>query len=150
MIFEFAQERPDHNFDRLSAQRYRKYMDNNIAYSQVCGYWRDVALSNPSLWGDINICHPGLEAFASRSSAKPLRLTAWQAPMDETYDEYNLEWLSKHVNHIEVIVLHCGLQLMDEIMLAVHGRLPMLSLLHLHHDKRHINDPKKLFPAFKG
>jgi hypothetical protein len=126
MIFEFAQEKLDHNFDRLSA------------------------LSNPSLWGDIDICHPGSEAFASRSSAKPLRLTAWQAPMDEAYDEYNLEWLSKHVNHVEIIVLHCGLQLMDEIMLAVHGRLPRLSLLHLHHDTRHISDPEKLFPAFKG
>ena len=51
-IFKWTQEKPNHAFDECLADQYTECMNDCIAFSQVSRYWRNVALSNPTLWAD--------------------------------------------------------------------------------------------------
>lgn len=58
-----------------------------FAYSQVCRWWRDIALSSPRLWRHINIGQPRLaREFLARSRLSvPLSVGSWwmvELPMD--------------------------------------------------------------------
>src|SRR6266436_3290257 len=54
-------------------------LEQIITCSQVCQFWRNVALSNPALWTRIDLQHPASEEFSIRSQPLPIKIIVNEA-----------------------------------------------------------------------
>jgi hypothetical protein len=102
-------------------------MNHQIAY---CWYWRDVVLSNASLWVDIDIYHPASEVFVSRSAMYLLRLSDWDFLDEFANERTDFGWPPNHFDHIEGLVLRCGPQTIARFPPTLDGTFSRLSLLN--------------------
>ncbi|KZV75717.1 hypothetical protein PENSPDRAFT_748360, partial [Peniophora sp. CONT] len=69
-----------------------------VAVTHVCHLWREIALSNPSLWSNIpmHIASSWISAFLKRSTAVPLTIDFTGEEIDETYlSPDSISWLPR-------------------------------------------------------
>src|ERR1700683_1635133 len=103
-----------------------------MACSHVCIFWRNVALSTPSLWCDIDLEDPSFEQFAVRSEPLPIRITAFPRRQNDLHIiSRDVSWLGAHAHRVELLLLSGSDQLIKIIMPLLGFDLPRLCVFHL-------------------
>jgi F-box-like len=84
-----------------------------IACSQVCQFWRNVALSTPALWTRIDLQHPGSEEFAIRSQPSPIHIIVNESveQVASSIDDSTLRhaaWLMTNISRVHGLILRAS------------------------------------------
>jgi hypothetical protein len=87
-------------------------LEQVIACSQVCQFWRNVALSTPTLWTRIDLQHPASEQFAIRSQPSPIQIIVNEAgkygasSIDESIRR--AAWLTTNISRVQGLIVRAS------------------------------------------
>jgi hypothetical protein len=121
-----------------------------IACSQVCQFWRNVALHTAPLWTTIDLRHSGCEVFADRSLILPIHLAITDDDANNTgpyggayYRRVRPVWLHPHTNRVQSITLRGSRQTLENVMSCLGTDLSALLSMQIAFSSR--NDPLGVF-----
>jgi hypothetical protein len=82
-----------------------------LAYTQVCRWWRYVALSSPRLWRYINVCQPKLAILSLTRSQKSIPLSVVSSPGERLpFDWMPLHSHAARICEIDIDLWHFDLR----------------------------------------
>lgn len=109
-------------------------MNAIVTISHVCKFWRNVSLTSPALWTDINLHHQAANTFLARSVNQPLRLYLLNSPPAlETRSSRGTNLGSHDGKRVRELVLRADKDCMEDVIDHLGQSFPELvvALLHL-------------------
>jgi hypothetical protein len=139
VIFQFLID--DRNRHASQRSRYRW-----ISATHVCHYWRNAALSFPSLWSTIDYSSPNLALLCFERSGSSTSLDVRISPLSRS-DETFPEWLPALIPRIRALEVKCGMQQFRELEKHLSDSpTPLLKYLDIW-IRGPYYDPPKILPA---